>query len=783
MPHDYETPQILHDAPLRRDDQHHFHFDEFAVTLCRLIADKRTRTPLAIGVSGSWGSGKTTLLQRVRQMLSATVDLADATKPALLKFANEKDRPQEIFRVCRTVWFDAWKYTGEDHLLAALLRVIVIEMQASGFWQRLQAELNGPKKAELQWLDALIQPLTKFVSGGTYELKLKDVRTDTPLKSAAAFFDYFDDSLSRLLASWVGGKIVGGQEIDEQQGVMVIFVDDLDRCLPEKTVQVLEAIKLFLDKHGCVFVLGADLNVVRSAVETHYHNTKITGETASDYLEKIIQLRFELPPIVDTQMNDYLQAEAKEALDAETRQNWRLVMIGAEINPRKVKTFFNDLNLQWAMLKNIGQAEDVNRDDFTRWQVLMRVAPDNFREVVYGFPDDAIDLRHKFILDALKWAQGETSLDATFQDYAKSQRLRRVLREIKAFGQTFDPKTLDAFVHLTAPPPPPAPTPVEAKPAVVPPLAVEVKEEVVAAERIEVREPLRGAEKAPAANVQTWGGVDFVRIPAGKFLMGSKVDNQSALDSEKPQHTVEIPYDYWMARYPVTNDQFAKFVEATQYVTTAEKEGGWSTNDNKFVKGVDWRHALEPKKELKSKGDHPVVQVSWFDAMEYCKWLNQVLHSSEGIPMSSLAAHWDAWSADFQTRLPTEAEWEKAARGEYGNEWPWGNEFDKNKCNSSEGGKGGTTSVNSYSPQGDSPYGVADMVGNVWEWCHSLYKPYPYQVDDGREDRSALGGRVLRGGSFGNFQRGARCASRDDFSPDDRFDNFGFRVVVSPGLG
>jgi hypothetical protein len=176
------------------------------------------------------------------------------------------------------VWFDAWKYTGEDHLLAALLRVIVVEMQASGFWQRIQAELNGPKKTELQWLDALIQPLTKFVSGGTYELKLKDVRIDTPLKSAAAFFDYFDASLSRLLASWVGGRIVGSQEIDEQQGVLVVFVDDLDRCLPEKTVQVLEAIKLFLDKHGCLFVLGADLNVY-VARWRHTTEFKITGET------------------------------------------------------------------------------------------------------------------------------------------------------------------------------------------------------------------------------------------------------------------------------------------------------------------------------------------------------------------------------------------------------------------------------------------------------------------------------------------------------------------------
>jgi formylglycine-generating enzyme required for sulfatase activity len=254
----------------------------------------------------------------------------------------------------------------------------------------------------------------------------------------------------------------------------------------------------------------------------------------------------------------------------------------------------------------------------------------------------------------------------------------------------------------------------------------------------------RRAQDLGLRNRQTLGGIEFVRVPKGKFIMGSKDDNTPASPDESPQRTVEIPYDYGIARYPVTNDQFAKFVEATQHI-------------HKWVR--DWE----------SKLDHPVVNVSWRDAMDYCEWLNETLRGE---------------ISDLVVRLPTEAEWEKAARGdaERGNEWPWGDEFDETKCNSTEGGKRGTTRVGAYSPQGDSPYGAADMAGNVWEWCHSIYKPYPYRADDGREKESGSDARVVRGGAWNGDRSYARCAFRCGYLPVDRYGYIGFRVVVSSGL-
>ncbi|MBU0513099.1 MAG: KAP family NTPase, partial [Chloroflexi bacterium] len=111
-----ETPRTLHDWPLTNDQEALFSFDDFAATLARLIADKETKTPLTIGISGRWGSGKTTLLRRVERILVQTEALYDSTKPAILDFCNEEENPQSQFRPCRTVWFNAWKYADEEQL-------------------------------------------------------------------------------------------------------------------------------------------------------------------------------------------------------------------------------------------------------------------------------------------------------------------------------------------------------------------------------------------------------------------------------------------------------------------------------------------------------------------------------------------------------------------------------------------------------------------------------------------------------------------------------------------
>lgn len=285
----------------------------------------------------------------------------------------------------------------------------------------------------------------------------------------------------------------------------------------------------------------------------------------------------------------------------------------------------------------------------------------------------------------------------------------------------------------------------------------------------------------PPAKVPTWtfGGMEFVKIPHGEFLMGSKDDDQAAYADEKPQHKLNIPYDFLMARFPVTNALFEAFVKKAVHKTQAEKDGfGWVWNGKEWVKtpGADWAHPRGPDTGIAGLENHPVVQVLWKDAQAYCAWLNREYGS--GLPRGLVF------------RLPTEAEWEKAARGTDGRIHPWGNPFDAALCNSLENGPGRTTPVGRFSPQGDSPYGCADVSGNVWEWTASLWgkdvqKPdyaYPYTPRDGRENQKAGDDirRVVRGGSFASEARNARVAVRYGFI--DAYANYGFRVALAPTL-
>lgn len=235
---------------------------------------------------------------------------------------------------------------------------------------------------------------------------------------------------------------------------------------------------------------------------------------------------------------------------------------------------------------------------------------------------------------------------------------------------------------------------------------------------------------------------DIALIPAGAFLMGS-LPTSGIPDYEQPQHEVFLP-DYFISQFPITNTQFAEFLKHVKYPPPR-----------------GWLGTTPPL----GKEQHPVINVSWFDALAYCQWLTKKTGRSY--------------------RLPSEAEWEKAARGPDGRAYPWGDAWNDNLCNHNSKG---TTAVADF-PEGASPFGCQDMIGNVREWTNTIWgndyeEPqysYPYCIDDGREDRGkdSIVYRIVRGSSFKDIKERHRCTVRSWYAPENKNRQRGFRVVIA----
>lgn len=231
-------------------------------------------------------------------------------------------------------------------------------------------------------------------------------------------------------------------------------------------------------------------------------------------------------------------------------------------------------------------------------------------------------------------------------------------------------------------------------------------------------------ERPPSATGQA---IEYVAIPAGRFQMGAVPGDESADDDEKPRHEVELSKGFLMSRTEITVGAYRQYVEAAglQMPEAPSFNSGWG------------------------KADHPVVNVSWENAKGYCEWVGG--------------------------RLPSEAEWEYAARGgKSGLLYPHGNELTERDAK--YGSSGGTAEVGRYSP---NEYGLYDMVGNVWEWCADWYGGEYYQSSPRQDPQGQSAGeyRVLRGGSWVNYRWVLRVSLRDRFRPDDWFNNIGFRCV------
>jgi hypothetical protein len=427
--------KILGDSPT--DDAKFFNFDAYIEAISKIILYPENTTPLSIVVNGRWGSGKTSLMKTLRKKLDSPIS-------------------HQIGRKTRTVWFNAWKYSETDAMLASLVREIYDEIDRQnlftkqGIFDRIKIwtitlyENGNPTQ--------LITDLAKILTGGlapdfTKWQKIPEYKKRLP------FFDSFREYMRLILNFFVIREDANGS-FDDTKGVLVIFIDDMDRCSPESIAKILESINLFFDQKGCIFVFGMDTDLIAKAVNSHY--SKYEGFSGENYLKKIIQLQFDLPEIRKEEIKDYILSELTS--EEPLRNYVDLILTGSDSNPRQIKQYINSLRfmmtlgntinrlkineellIKWSILNLIsGEFVNnikINRQLFLRSQVYLTTARDNFEQ--WDNPE--------FYRNAKTEEVQKNYQD--LEDYLRDERIKNVL---KSGNEYFTSENLSDYIFLSS---------------------------------------------------------------------------------------------------------------------------------------------------------------------------------------------------------------------------------------------------------------------------------------------------------------------------------------------
>jgi hypothetical protein len=333
---------LLDDNPATKD---YFNYHKCIDTLTEVILNIKS-TPYTIGIFGDWGSGKTTLMSFIKNKL--------------------KDK-------CKTIWFNPWKYDNKEEVWNALIQSILNEMKRDIEFQEAERADDLIKRIvkcgeKLAWYSIKIgaNKLTGGILNDTFLDSLK--KSFESNEKTYDFINKFEDTFSEIVNDYCEGK------------KLVIFIDDLDRCIPENAITVLESIKLYLDKSNCVFVLGLEKEIVEKGIHSRYKRE--IDYSGKDYLEKIIQLPFIIPKVKTEDIEQYVLGKHCPPILPSTNSNEfiKLILVGTDGNIRKVKRFINCFYIL-KLLSGIKPEDDVRHGILGKILLLQMRFPNFYKKL------------------------------------------------------------------------------------------------------------------------------------------------------------------------------------------------------------------------------------------------------------------------------------------------------------------------------------------------------------------------------------------------------------------
>jgi formylglycine-generating enzyme required for sulfatase activity len=737
---------LLSDVPIiETDRKDNLRFRPTAEVLAS--AALYTPDPITIGVFGNWGSGKTSLMR------------------LMMDVVNEKGQGENA---AVPVWFNAWQYEREEHLIIPLLATIArdISKKEAGWKENMK---EGGKKIHAA-LRAVLYGLSmkgKLGIPGIADMEISasmknmieryEALTQDTLMARSLYFDAFD-KLSDI-----------AHDPDIKKPKIVVFVDDLDRCFPEQAVRLLESIKLVLHQPGFAFVLGIYPEIIEDFILSKYakdyhfiaSQSEASKDNASDkrmrqyleyfkeYLSKIIQVRHYVPRRKASEMEDYIgklmdKADVKSEFVTPGIEPKKLYSLIAEVgnrNPREIVRKLNGLIVKWRIRKSEAEASTTDTVEPAQFDLLAMLINEVLQEKKYDSFRDYLE--YAPVKDEATTI-GEYLAQALATDDVKTCTVHGLrCQKVRNIITIKDSPTMDSVLRT-----------LEQDEHVCMILVTEAGRKWLSKKeyREELRETLKdeGTDtkqqdedkvKVKAAKGFFYVLPKMVPIKGGTFMMGDSSDD------DKPPHQVTLSA-FEIGATPVTQAQY----EAVMGARPSDLQGNspiiprW---------GISSKSVTNPS-YFKGR-DRPVENVSWEDAMVFCERLTK--------------------ETGCKYTLPTEAQWEYACRAGSDTKYCFGDKkekladyawYDENSDNE-------THTMRLKKP---NEWGLYDMHGNVREWCHDWYGDYPTGSVTDPTGPSSGADRVLRGGCFCNEAGFCRSASRDKGVPSTRQLHIGFRLAA-----